>query len=153
MSNLHPRLPVGWVSLDVSDNDPVQFWTYVIAALKEVQPEICETAWSLLHSPQPPPIELLLTSLINEIIIASEIHSEGAILDKAQGKVKGCSYILVLDDYHVIEAQAIHAGLTFLLDHLPPNLHLVIATRADPPLLLARLRARDELLELRAADM
>jgi len=127
-------LPVAWVSLDADDNDASRFWTYVIAALETVYPAIGATALALLRSPQPP-IEALLTSLINTI---TPITTDVA---------------LVLDDYHLIGTPAIHAAIVFLLDHLPPHLHLIMLTRADPPLPLTRLRMRGELTELRAADL
>ncbi len=127
--------PVAWVSLDPSDNDPARFWAYVVAALRTVRGEIGENALSLLASPQPLPIEAVLTSLINELAASED------------------DVALVLDDYHAIETLPIHAAVAFLLDHLPPQVHLVIASRADPPLPLARLRGRGELTELRAADL
>jgi LuxR family maltose regulon positive regulatory protein len=126
---------VTWLSLDQSDNHPASFWTYLIAALQTAEPHIGASAISLLQSPQPPPIEAVLTLLLNEL--------GGMSTD----------LVLVLDDYHVIDARDIHDGMVFLLDHLPPRLHLVIASRADPPLPLARLRARGELVEIRAADL
>ena len=125
----------GWVSLDQSDNDPAFFWAYFITALQKVQSEVGESALSLLHSPQPPPIESVLTTLINEI---------NAIED---------DFALILDDFHVIDAQPVHSAIAFLLDHLPPQMHLVIASRSDPPLPLARLRGRGESTELRASDL
>jgi len=127
--------PAAWVSLDESDNDPARFWAYVVTAMRKIRPEIGESALSLLRSPQPPPIESILTTLINDITTIDDVVS------------------LVLDDLHVIEVQPVHAALAFLLDHLPPRMHLVVATRSDPPLPLTRLRARGELIELRAADL
>ena len=127
--------PAAWVSLDPSDNDPARFWAYVIVALQSVRDGAGAAALSLLHAPQPPPIEAVLTSLINELVAIDD------------------DVVLVLDDYHAIEAQPIQVATAFLLDHLPPQVHLVIAGRADPPLPLARLRARGELTELRAADL
>ena len=127
--------PIAWVSLDKDDNDPTRFWGYFVAALQTVRARIGKAALALLHSPQPPPIEAILTTLINEIT---------GIPD---------GFALVLDDYHVIEAQPIHDALAFLLDHLPPQIYLVIATRADPPLPLSRLRGRGQLIELRTADL
>ena len=127
--------PAAWVSLDQSDNDPALFWAYFIAALQTVQSEVGESALSLLHSPQPPPIESVLTTLINE---TNGIQDDFAV---------------ILDDYHVIDAELVHDAVTFLVDHLPPQMHLVIASRSDPPLPLARLRGRGELAELRAADL
>jgi LuxR family transcriptional regulator, maltose regulon positive regulatory protein len=128
-------LRVAWVSLDEGDNDPVHFWSYIFAALQTALPGVGETALQALRSPQPPPIETMLTIVINEIIEGSH------------------SVALVLDDYHLIESQPIHDSLAFLLDHLPPQMHLLIATRADPPLPVHRLRARGELTELRARDL
>src|SRR5438874_1667689 len=126
---------VTWLSLDQSDNHPASFWTDVIAALQTAEPHIGASAISILQSPEPPPIEAVLTLLLNEL--------GGMSTD----------VVLVLDDYHVIDARDIHDGVAFLLDHLPPRLHLVIASRADPALPLARLRARGELVEVRAADL
>jgi LuxR family transcriptional regulator, maltose regulon positive regulatory protein len=129
-------MPLAWVSLDAEDNDAPRFWSYVIAALETVYPAMdTTTAAALLRSPQLPPIDAIVTSLINAI---SPMAMEAA---------------LILDDYHLITTPAIHAAMTFLLDHLPPHLHLIILTRADPPLPLTRLRSRGELTELRAADL
>jgi LuxR family maltose regulon positive regulatory protein len=126
---------VAWVSLDVDDNDPTRFWTYVIAALETIYPAIGATALALLRSTQPPPAEVLLTSLINAITPMATTAA------------------LILDDYHLISTPAIHTAITFLLDHGPPHLHLIMLTRADPPMPLTRLRTRGELTELRAADL
>ena len=124
-----------WLSLDRSDNDPAAFWAYVIAALRTVASGVGESALALLGEPQPPPIETVLTTLLNDLgAVAGEI-------------------VLVLDDYHVIDARDVRDGMAFLLDHLPPWLHLVIASRADPALPLARMRARGELSEIRAAEL
>ncbi len=136
-----PPLSVAWVSLDESDNDPSRFLAYFIAALQTVRADIGEAALAMLLSSQPPPIEAILTALINEITAIPK------------GDREGHPHILVLDDYHVIEAQPIHDGLAFLLDHLPPQMHLVIASRSDPPLPLSRLRGRGQLTELRTADL
>ena len=124
-----------WISLDRGDNEPATFWTYVIAALRTVAPGVGASALTLLESPQPPPIETVLTQLLNDL-----------------GAVAG-DIVLVLDDYHVIDAREVQESMAFLLDHLPPQLHLVLAGRADPALPLARLRARGELVEARAADL
>lgn len=126
---------VAWLSLDEGDNDPTHFLTYFVAALQTIAPQLGEEVLDLLQSPQPPPIESMLADLLNEITTISD------------------AFVLVLDDYHVIDAQAVDQALTFLLEHLPPQLHLVITTREDPLLPLARLRARGELTELRAADL
>jgi LuxR family maltose regulon positive regulatory protein len=127
--------PVAWLSLDVGDNDPTRFLIYLVAALQTVAAKIGEGLLGVLQSPQPPPTESILTALLNEV---------SSIPD---------NLVLVLDDYHVIDAKPVDTVLTFLLEHLPPQLHLVIATREDPQLPLARLRARDHLTELRAADL
>ncbi len=126
---------VAWLSLDRADNDPASFWAYVIAALQTVASGVGERALAHLHAPQRPPIETVLTALLNDL---------GAI---------AAGIVLVLDDYHVIDARDVHDGMAFLLDHLPPGLHVVIASRADPALPLARLRARGELVEIRAAEL
>ncbi len=133
---------VAWVSLDRGDNDPARFWAYVIAALQTLQPGLGATALALLPSPPLPGDEAVLTALLNDIAGAPE-----------EGKRPARPYILVFDDYHLIDAQPIHDGVAFLLDHLPPSLHLVIATRSDPPLPLARLRGQGQLAELRARDL
>jgi LuxR family maltose regulon positive regulatory protein len=124
-----------WLSLDGGDNTPVTFWTYVIAALRTMAPGVGASALALLQESQPAPIETVLTTLLNDL-----------------GTVAG-DLVLVLDDYHVIDAPDLQEGMAFLLDHVPPGLHLVIAGRADPALPLARLRARGELVEVRAADL
>jgi LuxR family maltose regulon positive regulatory protein len=129
-------LPFAWVSLDSLDDDPFQFWTYVIAAIDTLAPGIGATPLTLLQSPQPPPLERILTGVLN----AFSVLPLGVA-------------VLVLDDYHVITAPAIHGVLAWLLDHLPPNLHLVILTRSDPALPLARLRARGAMTEVRANDL
>jgi LuxR family maltose regulon positive regulatory protein len=133
--------PIVWLSLDEGDNDPARFLLYLVAALQTIEARqsavgrIGEDVLNAFQSPRSLPVEPILTSLINEI-------AEG--LD---------TFTLILDDYHVIEAQRIHNALTFLLDHLPPRMHLVIASRTDPPLPLARLRARGQLAEFHAADL
>ncbi len=137
-----PGLRTAWLSIDGGDNDPTRFLTYFIAALQQIDPNIGRTVQSMLHAtqPQPPPIETLMTTLINEI----------------SASFTDARCVFILDDYHLIEAKAIDDALTFLLDHLPPppgGMHLVIATRDDPHLPLARLRARGQLTELRATDL
>jgi LuxR family maltose regulon positive regulatory protein len=127
--------PVAWLSLDARDNDPVLFWTYLVTALDTAVPGVgAPRALTLLQSPQPT-VEAVLATVLNDL---------GTVADDV---------VLVLDDFHVIEAAEIEEGMTFLLEHLPPQLHLVIATRADPALPLARWRVRGELVELRAADL
>ena len=127
--------PAAWLSLDEGDNDPTRFLTYLVAALQTLAPNIGSGALASLQSPQPPPIESILTALLNEITTAQD------------------HFILVLDDYHVIDFPPVDQALTFLLEHLPPQMHLVIATREDPQFPLARLRARGQLTELRAANL
>jgi len=126
---------VAWVSLDEGDNDPARFLAYVISALQTIEPNLGKSALDALQSPQPPATEELVAALINEI-------------DSISGTI-----VLVLDDFHLITAQPIHDAVTFLLDHPPRNLHQVIATRSDPPLPIARLRARGQLTELRQTDL
>jgi LuxR family maltose regulon positive regulatory protein len=111
---------VAWLSLGEGDNDPSRFLAYLIAALQTIGPNIGAGVLGMLHSPQPPPLASMLTSLLNDI---TPIPAK---------------FLLVLDDYHVIEAQAVDQALTFLLEHLPPQMHLVITTREDPNLSLPR---------------
>jgi LuxR family maltose regulon positive regulatory protein len=127
--------PVAWLSLDDRDNDPARFLTYLVAALKTIDGTIGEGVLGALQSPQLPPIEPILTSLLNEI--AGIPHD----------------FILVLDDYHAVDAKPVDSALAFLIEHWPPHMHLVIATREDPSLPLARLRAQGRLTELRATDL
>ncbi len=126
---------VAWLSLEEGENDPTLFLTYLVAALQTIAPTIGEGVLGVLQSPQPPPTEAILTALLNEITTLPG------------------HFVLVLDDYHVIDAQAVDMAFTYLVEHLPPQMHLVIATREDPQLPLARLRARSHLTELRAADL
>jgi LuxR family transcriptional regulator, maltose regulon positive regulatory protein len=125
---------VAWLSLDQRDNDPALFWTYLVAALKTAAPGVGAGALSLLQSPRPPG-EAALVTLLNDL---------GAISNDV---------VLVLDDYHVIDAREVQDGMAFLLEYLPPQIHLVIGSRADPALPLAGLRGRGELVEIRAADL
>ena len=128
-------LTTAWVSLDLADNDLTRFWSYTFTALDEALPGCGATALELLQSPQSPSIEDILSTVINTLTgLPQEV-------------------VLVWDDYHLIAAPAIHTSITFLLEHLPPRLHLIIATRADPPLPLARLRTRGQLIELRSTDL
>ncbi len=123
-----------WLSLDHSDNDPALFWAYFIAALRTAAPGVGEGALALLPSHESPP-EAFVVTLLNDIAVVS------------------ADVVLVLDDFHVIEEPTIGEGMTYLVEHLPPSLRLVIASRADPALPLARLRARGDLVEIRAADL
>jgi LuxR family maltose regulon positive regulatory protein len=128
-------MPLAWVALDAADNDPPRFWRYVLTALDALQPGICAVGLALLDASEPPPIATLVTSLANDL------------------RALPADVALVLDDYHLIEAASIHEGISLLVDHAPPQLHLIISTRADPPLPLSRLRAGRQLTELRAADL
>src|SRR6266542_3745900 len=127
--------PVAWLSLDTGDNDPARFWRHVVAALDRARPGTAEQIAPLLGPPAPRSFEGLVTALINQLAAQPD------------------QMLPVLDDYHLIDAQSVHASLGFLLEHRPPGLHLVLTSRADPPLGLARLRARGQLAELRDADL
>jgi LuxR family transcriptional regulator, maltose regulon positive regulatory protein len=127
--------PAAWLSLDQGDNDPARFLAYLVAALQTIAPTIGAGVAGVLQSPQPPSPEVILTALLNEISALSN------------------HFVLVLDDCHVIDARPIDQALAFLVEHMPPQLHLVMTAREDPPLPLARLRARGQLTELRAADL
>jgi LuxR family maltose regulon positive regulatory protein len=127
--------PAAWLSLDEADSDPTRFLAYLVAALQTIAADIGESVLDVLQSPQPPPTESILTTLLNEITTIPH------------------DFALVLDDYHVVDAKPVDDALAFLIEHLPPRMHLIIATREDPQLPLARLRARGQLAELRAADL
>ena len=132
--------PVAWVALDSEDNDPVRFWRYVLTACQAFQTDLGSSSLALLVADQPlpfvlPPLKAVLTMFLNEVT------------DHA------CQGVLILEDYHVITSSQIAETLAFLLDHLPSALHVVLMTRSEPPLPLARWRARDELLEIHASDM
>jgi LuxR family maltose regulon positive regulatory protein len=127
--------PAAWLSLDEGDNDPVRFWTYLVAAIQTVHQETGAEARQIVSSPQLRSNEPVAISLINDI---SQLPHD---------------LIVVLDDYHLIEAGQVHAGLSYLLEHQPPNLHIVLLTRFDPSISLARLRAHSQLIEIRAEDL
>ncbi len=129
------RMLMAWLSLDEGDNDPVRFISYLVAALQTIKAGIGEGLLAALQSPQPPQTEAFLTGLLNEISVIA------------------AHFLLILDDYHLIDSQSIDQALAFLVEHQPPQMHLVIASREDPPLALARLRARSQLTELRATDL
>ncbi|RIK29031.1 MAG: helix-turn-helix transcriptional regulator [Anaerolineae bacterium] len=126
---------VAWLSLDENDNDPTRFLIYVICSLQTISPNLGANILDTLQSPQIPPIDSILTALLNEI---SDIPD---------------AFILVLDDYHLTDAKSVDDALAFLIEHLPPQMHLVITTREDPSLPIHRLRARNQLTEIRAADL
>lgn len=124
-----------WLSLDHEDRDPTRFLAYLVTALQAIVPTLGEGMLAALHASQPPPTHVLLSTLLNEISASPK------------------NFILILDDYHLIDAETIDEALVFLIEHLPPQMHLVITTRQDPDIPLARLRARGQLTELRAADL
>lgn len=127
---------VAWVSLEASESDPQRFWRYLITALEKLTPRIIGREVLELGQSRPaPPLESVVTTLLNALLLLQE------------------DVALILDDYHLITDQSTHDSLAFFLDHLPPKLHLVLASRTDPPLPLARLRARQQLFELRASDL
>ncbi|MCC7446107.1 MAG: helix-turn-helix transcriptional regulator [Anaerolineae bacterium] len=131
---LEPKVRAAWLSLDEGDNDPARFLIYLVAALQTIAPNVGTGILSLLQSPQPP-MESLLMALLNDITNIAQ------------------RFILVLDDYHLLDDKSIGDAVTFLVEHLPQQMHLVITTREDPALHLARLRARGQLTELRASDL
>ena len=126
---------VAWLSLDESDNDPARFFTYLIGALRIVEEGIGEGVLGSLHSPQPPSVEAVVGALINELAGAPR------------------EITAVLDDYHLITSEPVHEAVYFLIEHIPQNVSLVILSRTDPPLPLPKLRARDQMIEIRAADL
>ncbi len=128
--------PAAWLSLDEGDSDPSRFLTYLVSALQTVAPKLGEGVWEVLQASQSQPLtESILIALLNEVITLPD------------------GFILVLDDYHVIDSRAVDELLNFLVEHLPPPMHLVITTREDPALPIPRLRVRRQLTELRAADL
>jgi len=130
-------IPVAWLSLEPQDNEPARFLSYLLAALQTYDPHLGTIRQTLHH--QPPSMETILTVLINDLLTRKATAQE--------------HFVFVLDNYQVITNECIHQALSFLLEHLPPHMHLVLATREDPPLQLAQLRGRDNLLELRAIDL
>ena len=129
------NLPTAWVSLDDRDNEPIRFWSYFIAALQTLDADQGKTAKAMLISAQPPPLENILTSLINDIANQED------------------DFTLCLDDYHVITRAEINEGMVFLIENLPARMHLVIAGRSEPPFPLPILRTRRQMLEIDAADL
>jgi LuxR family maltose regulon positive regulatory protein len=126
---------VAWVSLDEGDNDLQQFWEYGLTALDNCKPGLCTSLLTFLHTEQLLPVHYLLTALINTLVKQTE------------------QFLLVLDDYHVITQPEVHGSLTYLLEHLPPQLHIILATRVEPPLSLSRLRAGDQVFEVRTEQL
>jgi LuxR family maltose regulon positive regulatory protein len=132
------QMNCAWISLDSEDNDPVGFWSYFITAIHNLEPDVGEVALRLLHSLQSPSIRSVLTTILNELTAKTNFSNP---------------HILIFDHYNIIENRSIQEDMTFLIDHLPPQLRLVIATRIDPPLPLTRLRSRDHLSEIRTEEL
>jgi LuxR family maltose regulon positive regulatory protein len=124
-----------WLSLDEGDSDPARFLIYLISALQKIAPKLGETVFAMLQTPQHPPKEIILTALLNEIATIPE------------------DFVLILDDHHLIDSEIIDSAIAFLLENMPPQMHLVIASREDPQLPLSRLRVRHQLTELRVGDL
>ncbi|HEY4036625.1 MAG TPA: LuxR C-terminal-related transcriptional regulator, partial [Ktedonobacteraceae bacterium] len=124
-----------WLSLDEEDNDPRLFWTYILTALNRQLPDRFTPLLMQLQSPQPPPFKYILTAMINLIVESSE------------------HFLLILDDYHLITEQEVHTTLSYLVEHLPPQFHIILATRTDPPLPLSLLRTRQQMLEVRTDEL
>ncbi len=135
--------PIAWLTLDEGDNDPARFWAYFIAALQTIYKGIGEAKLTALQSRRPPPIETLLTGIINEITTIPDLTSGSS----------ESGFSLVLDDFHVIANPQINDALTFLINNLPSQMHLVLSCRADPNLPLARLRSRGQMTEIRSIDL
>ena len=133
---IESEIPVAWLSLEAEDNDPTRFLSYLIAALQVLDAQVGTMALEMLHTPQPPSPEDVFAVLTNDLAVR-----------------EAGDFALVLDDYHVITADPVQRGMIFLLEHLPPHVHLILASRADPPLPLARLRAQGQLCEVRTADL
>jgi LuxR family maltose regulon positive regulatory protein len=128
-------MPVAWLSLDESDNDPIRFWYYMVSALDTLQPTSLGDVLALLGSSQRPPIETFLAVLINQLDTFPK------------------DFVLSLDDVHFLSESEIFQGIDFFLEHMPPQMHLVLLTRADPPLPISRLRERGHFVEIRARDL
>jgi len=127
--------PVGWISLDEEHNDLMRFLLYLLGAIQSAKADIDESILGMVLSPQPPPYKAILTLLINEIANLEDDFS------------------LILDDYHLIESEEVDDAVTFLIDNMPSQMHLIISTRVDPNLPISRLRARGQMVEIRAEDM
>jgi LuxR family maltose regulon positive regulatory protein len=131
----HDTRPVAWLSLDSDDRDPIRFWRYVAAALEPTCVGLTAQLAPLLVGPETLPVQHVVAKLVNALVSQAE------------------QIVLILDDYHYVQTQAIHDALTLLLERLPTQLRLIVAARSDPALPLPRLRARGQLMELRAADL
>jgi LuxR family maltose regulon positive regulatory protein len=135
---------VAWLSLDELDNSSTRFWVTLIASLRHCgryTPNLGQTVLALLQSPQPPPLSACLSALLNELE-SREAH-----------EIPPAPLVLILDDFQAITDPAIHQGLSYWLEHLPAHLHLILSSRVDPDLPLARLRARGQMTEIRADDL
>lgn len=135
LEHLDPDVRPAWLSLDEGDGDPARFLAYLVAALRTVAADVGQGVLDTLQSPQPPPTESMLSTLLNDVAVLPH------------------SVVLVVDDYHLVDSEPVDRAVAFVLEHLPPQLHVVIATREDPRLPLARWRARGQLTEVRAADL
>lgn len=135
-SSNHPSTPlISWLSLDDGDNDPIIFWSYVVSALQAQKKNIGKQSLTLLRSPQPPNLETILSLLVNDLVKTPD------------------EFVLTLDDFHLIRTPSIQQSLSFLIDHSPPQFHVFILSRTDPPIPLALLRGRRQLLEVRQSDL
>ncbi|MFN8482285.1 MAG: LuxR C-terminal-related transcriptional regulator [Anaerolineae bacterium] len=135
LEQFEPKVRVAWLSLEVADSDPLRFLAYLIATLQTIETAFGADVLVSLQAPHPPPMEVLLTALLNE---TTAIPAD---------------FVLVLDDYHLVDSTQVDQAIAFLVEHLPPHMHVAIVTREDPQLPLARLRGRGQLVELRAADL
>ncbi len=133
--DVNQQVNTAWISLDKGDDDPNPFWEYLVASVKTLRPASGDSAVAYLHSSRTPQVETLLSIIINEL---------AGIPDEC---------VIVLDDYQLINSKVIHDGITYLLEHLPSQIHVVIATRAEPPLPLARFRGKGMMLEISADDL
>jgi len=143
------RKPAAWLSLDREDNDPYQFWRYMMAALGTINPEVVGRAELIFKTSRESSLERGIRYLINDIVIASEGERDSV----KEQQISNFPWIMVLEDYHVIENEQIHSSLNYFLDNLPPYLHVIINTRADPPLDLPKRRVRQTMIEVRTRDL
>ena len=129
------KIPAAWFSLDNGDNEPVDFLSYIISGIQSIQPAFGQSALPLLNSPNRPSVESITSLLINEIININQ------------------NFLLVLDDFHLIKSNEVLKLVSYLLEHIPGNIHIAILTRSDPVLSLSRLRSQHQLVELRLSDL
>lgn len=133
-NDLH-TVPRAWVSLEEGDNEPSRFWSYVLTALDQLHPGLSDQTLALLQSPQPPSIQTILATQINALLTINR------------------DFVLVLDNYHVIVTKSIHSDVAFLLEHMPPQMHIILLSRSFPPFSLSRLRTHGQVVELHTADL